>query len=280
MRPLGAWRSLVARTVRVGEVPGSNPGAPIVHVAAILRRVSDAPGSEAGQPESTGLPLRPIALTLAFAFALVGAVFLIEPLRDAAGDVLSGETGSLRRDLRDSGAAGVVLIAGLAALHTFVWYPAEILDAAAGFVYGFWPAMAILMVCWTAQGLLAYEIGRRAARPLVERIVKPQRLSRLERVVDEGGVTLLLAARLVPIVPFSLFSYVAGAAQAPRIRFVWTTAVGYLPITALSVYLGTSLEDLSLSDPRIWVAVAVLVALLLLARRLKPLFEGEEPSGI
>ena len=27
--PLGAWRSLVARTVQVGEVPGSNPGAPI-----------------------------------------------------------------------------------------------------------------------------------------------------------------------------------------------------------------------------------------------------------
>ena len=27
---LGAWRSLVARTVRVGEVPGSNPGAPTV----------------------------------------------------------------------------------------------------------------------------------------------------------------------------------------------------------------------------------------------------------
>jgi hypothetical protein len=27
---LGAWRSLVARTVRVGEVPGSNPGAPIL----------------------------------------------------------------------------------------------------------------------------------------------------------------------------------------------------------------------------------------------------------
>ena len=27
--PIGAWRSLVARTVRVGEVPGSNPGAPM-----------------------------------------------------------------------------------------------------------------------------------------------------------------------------------------------------------------------------------------------------------
>src|SRR5439155_5737987 len=29
---VGAWRSLVARTVRVGEVPGSNPGAPIGEV--------------------------------------------------------------------------------------------------------------------------------------------------------------------------------------------------------------------------------------------------------
>ena len=29
----GAWRSLVARTVRVGEVPGSNPGAPICETA-------------------------------------------------------------------------------------------------------------------------------------------------------------------------------------------------------------------------------------------------------
>ena len=29
LRRLGVWRSLVARTVRDGEVPGSNPGTPI-----------------------------------------------------------------------------------------------------------------------------------------------------------------------------------------------------------------------------------------------------------
>ncbi len=209
---------------------------------------------------------------------MVVAFGLIEPLRDAAGDAVSGETASLRKDLRDLGAGGVALVVALAALHTFVWYPAEILDAAAGFVYGFWPAMAILTVCWTAQGMLAYEIGRRAARPVLERMIRPERLVRLERAVDEGGATLLLAARLVPIVPFSLFSYVAGAAKAPRVRFAWTTAVGYVPITALSVYFGTRLDELSLTDPRIWGAVAGLLVLLLLARRLKPLIEGEESS--
>ena len=33
---IGAWRSLVARTVRVGEVPGSNPGAPIENLLLVL----------------------------------------------------------------------------------------------------------------------------------------------------------------------------------------------------------------------------------------------------
>ena len=236
--------------------------------------MSVEPGLETGQPAPGGLPKRPIAMTVGFVLAMIAAVFAIEPMRDAALDAVSGESASLRKDLRDLGATGVLLIAGLAAFHTIIWYPAEILDAAAGYVYGFWPAMGILAVCWTAQGLLAYEIGRHAARPVLERFIRPERFDRLERAVDEGGVTLLLAARLVPIVPFSLFSYVAGAASAPRVRFIWTTAVGYLPITALSVYLGTRLEDLSITDPRIWGAVLGLLALLLLARRLKPLFEG------
>ena len=231
------------------------------------------PARPAGRP---GLPGGPIALTIGLAAAMALAIFAIDPLRDAVGDAVSGRTASLRQDLRDLAAGGVAMIAALAILHTFVWYPAEILDAAAGYVYGFWPAMAILVVCWTAQGMLAYEIGHRAARPVLERMVGSQRLVRLERAVETGGVTLLLAARLVPIVPFSLFSYVAGAAAAPRIRFLWTTAIGYIPITAVAVYLGTTLEDLSPTDPRIWAAVAVMLGLLLLARLLKPLLGDEE----
>src|SRR3954453_10846369 len=43
--PLGAWRSLVARTVRVGEVPGSNPGAPI---ASARRQDAELPDRGSG----------------------------------------------------------------------------------------------------------------------------------------------------------------------------------------------------------------------------------------
>jgi len=69
--------------------------------------------------------------------------------------------------------------------------------------------------------------------------------------------------RLVPIFPFSLMCYAAGAARVPVWRYLWTTTVGYLPITAISVYFGTRLEGLSLTDPLVLGTAAALLALLL-----------------
>ena len=83
-------------------------------------------------------------------------------------------------------------------------------------------------------------------------------------MIERGGVTLLLALRLIPIVPFSLVCYAAGAARVPVWRFTWTTVVGYMPITALAVYFGTRLEGIHLTDPLVIGSVAALLALLLL----------------
>ena len=69
--------------------------------------------------------------------------------------------------------------------------------------------------------------------------------------------------RLIPIVPFSLFSIAAGAAKVPIWRFAWTTFVGYLPITIIFVYLGSQLEELSPTDPILWASAVALVAMML-----------------
>ena len=72
-----------------------------------------------------------------------------------------------------SASAGPLLILGLALIHAVVFYPAEIVDAAAGFVYGFWPALALMMVGWLLSGLPLLRdraLGRpAAARPLARR---------------------------------------------------------------------------------------------------------------
>jgi uncharacterized membrane protein YdjX (TVP38/TMEM64 family) len=211
-------------------------------------------------------PWLEIALALAGLALLVALVLLVDPLRHAAGDAFRGDTKAVRHEVDAMGAWGPFLIIVLALLHAFVFYPAEIVDAAAGFAYGFFPALLLVMAGWLASGLLCWVIGRRAARPLLCRLLGDERFGRAEAMVERGGLTLLIGVRLVPIVPFSLVSYAAGAARVPVWRFVWTTALGYLPITAISVYLGTRLESFSLEDPLVLAGIGTLLLLVLAAR--------------
>ena len=203
-----------------------------------------------------------VAITAGGIVAGLVVALAIPPLREAILDAVSGDTGEVRDDLRDLGAAGVLLVVWLAVVHVVVWYPAEILDAATGFVYGFGPGLALVHACWILSAVLAYEVGRHGARPLLYRFVGEERFRRLERLIERGGAGFLLACRLVPIVPFSLTGYVAGAAHVPRWRYLWTTAVGYLPLTAYFVYLGSRLEEFSLEDPILWIGgIAIVVAI-------------------
>ncbi len=73
----------------------------------------------------------------------------------------------------------------------------------------------------------------------------------------------------------------------PVWRYTWTSAVGVLPITAAATYLGHALDDLSASDPLLWVAVGTLVLLVVLtvtvARRMRATrhseLAGRPPAG-
>jgi len=225
--------------------------------------VSGGSGGPAAEDFGWRPPLLEIGITLA-GIALLGLLVLAIPeLRSAFEAALRGDSAAVREELDGLGVAGPLLILGLALIHAVVFYPAEIVDAAAGFVYGFFPALALVMTGWLLSGFLCYAVGRSVARPLLDRWLGPGRFERTEAMIERGGATLLLGVRLIPIVPFSLVCYAAGAARVPPWRFAWTTALGYLPITALSVYFGTRLEGLSLTDPLVWGSAAALLALLL-----------------
>lgn len=212
--------------------------------------------------ERDRLPLAEIAVTVAGLAAMALVVVLVDPLRDSVSALIQGDHEEVRNQIDELGFWGPVLILGLAVLHAIVFYPAEIVDAAAGFAYGFFPALALTMFGWLLNGVICWAIGQSIARPLLDRWFGEERFERIERSIERGGPTLLIAMRLIPILPFSIVSYAAGAARVPLGRFLWTTAIGYLPITALSVYFGTRLEDVSITDPLVIGSGLALLALL------------------
>ncbi len=208
------------------------------------------------------LPWAEIGITVAGIAVLAVLTLAIDPLHEAVSAALRGDNAEVRRQIDRLGVAGPLLILALTLLHSVVFYPAEIVDAAAGFAYGFFPALALMTLGWILSGLICWAVGRHVARPLLDRWLGEERFERVERAIERGGPSLLIAMRLVPILPFSIVSYAAGAARVPAWRFAWTTGLGYLPITAIAVYFGTRLEGLSLTDPLVFGSAFALLALL------------------
>jgi uncharacterized membrane protein YdjX (TVP38/TMEM64 family) len=171
---------------------------------------------------------------------------------------------ALQTQLRDLGVWGAIVLVVLILVHAVVFFPAEIANATAGLVFGFWVALPIVWLAWVASGVIAYFLGAWVGRPLAVRLAGEKRVASAEELIGRGGPGVLVLSRLVPFIPFSLVGYVAGAARVPLWRYTWTTAVGVLPITAAATYLGHALDSFSASDPLLWLAIGTMVALALL----------------
>lgn len=213
-------------------------------------------------------------VAVAVTVLLVVLALEVPALHEALRHVLDGDTGALREQLRDLGVAGALVLVGLVLVHTVVPYPAELALAVAGYVYGFWIGVPLMLFAWLATGLLGYALGRSLGRPAARRLLGTGRVERLAAMLEDAGAFPLLASRLLPVVPFTLASIVPGALRVPVGRFAWTTVVGYVPMTCLVVLLGGRLEHLSLTDPVLWVAVLAVLALLVAARPLLRRLEG------
>jgi uncharacterized membrane protein YdjX (TVP38/TMEM64 family) len=214
-------------------------------------------------PDFEPAPSRRIELVVSVASILLGAALIaaVPDLRHAVTLAFQGHFTGLRNDIRGLGAGGVGLLLGLMMVHAVLFYPSEIVTATAGFVYGFIPGLGLAISGWLASGLFAFLLGRTLGRPVLRAAFGHKRFSRLVRAIERGGTPLLLASRLIPVVPFSLMCYAAGAAGVRVWQFSWTTVVGFLPLTAAVAYLGSQAKSLSLSDPILWVFVAVVIVL-------------------
>jgi uncharacterized membrane protein YdjX (TVP38/TMEM64 family) len=191
----------------------------------------------------------------------VGLIAVVPQLRHCVDLTLHGHFRGLRLYVQSLGAGGFGLLLGLMLAHAIVFYPSEIVTATTGFVYGFAGGLAFVVVGWLLGALLSYALGASVGRLLLQSILG-RRFTRLERGMERGGISLLLSARLIPIVPFALVGYAAGATRVGVWRFSWTTVVGYLPLTVAVTYLGSQAQTLSASNPLVWVAAGSVITLI------------------
>jgi uncharacterized membrane protein YdjX (TVP38/TMEM64 family) len=201
-------------------------------------------------------------------------LFLVVGGLTLAGTGLLPRPEEFRKDVDSWGTFGALAVAGLALGHAVISFPSEILNIAAGYAYGFWPAMLLLMPAWVGSCLLAYWLAYRFGDRLANWLVEPEALEKLRKWAADAPVPALLAVRSIPVVPINLVSYAAGLARMPLGRFTWTTTAGLIPQFGLPIYAGSQARDVALTDPTIWGAALAWVVLILVGwwayRRLAP----------
>lgn len=158
-------------------------------------------------------------------------------------------------------AAGYAGVAGLMAVESAcVPLPSEIIMPFAGYLASTGRFSLLLAATAGALGCnigstVAYAVGARGGRPLVERwgqyvLLSPGDLDRAERFFRRFGGPAVLIGRLLPVIR-TFIALPAGIARMPQLPFQLYTFVGSWPWCYALAYAGYLLGERWDSDPRL-----------------------------
>ncbi len=121
---------------------------------------------------------------------------------------------------------------------------AAALTLAYGWFFGWLPAVLLVSFASTGGATLAFLSSRYFLRPTVESLYAESLQTFRRRLQDEGPF-YLFTLRLIPAVPFFVINLVMGLTPISVRTYWWVSQLGMLPGTAVYVFAGSQVPDLS-----------------------------------
>lgn len=156
----------------------------------------------------------------------------------------------------------ITVVAACGAFALPIFAPAAIV---AGYLFGVVMGTFYAVVALTSGAALSFLIARYLSSNLLQERYGA-RLSHFKQRVNEHGSIYLIMLQLLAVIPYVVINSLAALAQVPFFTFVWTSAVGTLPMIIVYALAGKQLGTLSsVSDIVSFKMIAVLVILALLS---------------
>jgi uncharacterized membrane protein YdjX (TVP38/TMEM64 family) len=160
--------------------------------------------------------------------------------------------------IRDAGPTGPLLLIGLVVLQVVIApFPGQVVNFAAGYLYGFWLGSLYSWLGLVLGSALAMSIARIAGRPLVSRILNAATMDRLDRIAEGKGLRFFFLVFLLPFMPDDLACFLAGLTRLPLAALIAVAALGRIPGILTAVWVGAEAGTFS---PEGWLVAGVLVA--------------------
>jgi uncharacterized membrane protein YdjX (TVP38/TMEM64 family) len=129
-----------------------------------------------------------------------------------------------------------------------------------GFIFGPWLGILYTTIGITLGSALAFYLGRRYGRPILEDYIDPKMLKKFDEQSEHKGLITLLFIFLIPFTPDNAICLVAGTTKMKIRNMVAVVAIGRLPGTIFGCMVGAGLS--SAFTPSIVITLTVLTILL------------------
>src|SRR5512146_2853440 len=114
---------------------------------------------------------------------------------------------------------------------------AVILTLAGGFLFGTIAGVLYVDVGATAGAVCAFLSARSLLGDRLQQTYGGH-FAKFNGEMERNGVNYLLTLRLIAVFPFFLINFLAGLTKVPLKTFLWTTAIGIIPGTAVFAFAG------------------------------------------
>lgn len=164
----------------------------------------------------------------------------------------------------------IIFLAAYVFENIFILPIAAGMTIAAGYFYGVIPGTILTVFSATFGAVASFLVTRFLVTKEVRNIYA-RRFNRMSEELRRYGVYYLLMIRLIPFIPFVWINIFVGTSVVKLSTFIWTTALGIIPVTTLYTLAGSRLQRIqSIRD--VFSPGAILIIFLLLLFLLIPLF--------
>jgi uncharacterized membrane protein YdjX (TVP38/TMEM64 family) len=171
--------------------------------------------------------------------------------------------------IQQAGAAGVATLLGLQLLQVIVAFiPGEVVQVAAGMMYGPWLGGLIVALGACAASAVVYLLVHWLGAPFVRNMVSDSFSEKFQRFEASGKLdTVVFILFLIPGMPKDVFTYVVALTDMRMSKFLLLTTLARLPGIFVSTYAASSLADGDITKGAVIFIIAAVIAIVCIVLR-------------
>ena len=175
-----------------------------------------------------------------------------------------GGAAALKELIKSAGPAGIFIILGVQLLQIIVAIiPGEVVQVAAGMIYGTWGGFAVLLVGCIISSAIVFLLVRKLGAPFVQNMVSTKYLDKFRTFEATGKLDLIVFFLfLIPGLPKDVFTYLVPLTDMPIGRFLVLATAGRIPAMFMSCFAANGIMQGNYLVSAIIFGVAAVIAVL------------------